>query len=116
MFESQDQSEKRVERAAFETDRLVVVGDVTLPPQGYQSRFSDSLNRDGLEFLPLTDLRDHLARRRPHRAARVHDALQAPHPRRLSGGLTAAAVGHREFTVLLDLGRNVSPVEREEDG
>jgi hypothetical protein len=50
-----DESGKRVERAAFETDRLLVVGDVTLPPEGYQSRFSDSLNRGELEFLPLTD-------------------------------------------------------------
>ena len=55
MFDDPDQSTRRVERAAFETDRLVVVGDVTLPPEGYQSRFSDSLNRDGLEFLSLTD-------------------------------------------------------------
>lgn len=55
MFEQEDHSGKRVERAAFETDRLLVVGDVTLPPEGYQSRFSDSLNRAGLEFLPLTD-------------------------------------------------------------
>ena len=30
-------------------------GDVTLPPEGYQSRFSDSLNRTELEFLPLTN-------------------------------------------------------------
>ena len=44
-----------MERAAFETDRLIIVGDVTLPPEGYQSRFSDSLNRTDLEFLPLTD-------------------------------------------------------------
>ncbi|HEY2052786.1 MAG TPA: hypothetical protein VGH14_02510 [Solirubrobacterales bacterium] len=55
MFEQQDESTKRVERAAFETDRQLVVGNVTLPPQGYQSRFSDLLNRDDLEFLPLTD-------------------------------------------------------------
>jgi hypothetical protein len=55
MSEAQDQNGKRVERAAFETDRLLVVGDVTLPPEGYQSRFSDSLNRGELEFLPLTD-------------------------------------------------------------
>lgn len=55
MFEQQDYSAKRVERAAFETDRLLVVGDVTLPPEGYQSRFSDSLNRTELEFVPLTD-------------------------------------------------------------
>ena len=55
MFEPKDQSPRRVERAAFETDRLLVVGDVTLPPQGYQSRFSDSLNQDDVQFLPLTD-------------------------------------------------------------
>jgi len=54
-FEQRDHGEKRVERAAFETDRLIIVGDVTLPPEGYQSRFSDSLNRTDLEFLPLTD-------------------------------------------------------------
>jgi hypothetical protein len=55
MFEQQDYSQRRTERAAFETDRLLVVGDVTLPPEGYQSRFSDSLNRAELEFLPLTN-------------------------------------------------------------
>jgi hypothetical protein len=53
----EDQSiERRVERAAFETDMQLVVGDVTLPPAGYQSRFSDSLNRDDLEFVPLTNV------------------------------------------------------------
>jgi hypothetical protein len=51
----QDSGAKRIERAVFETDRLLVVGDVTLPPEGYQSRFSDSLNRSELEFLPLTN-------------------------------------------------------------
>ena len=55
MFEQQDYSQRRTERAAFETDRLLIVGDVTLPPEGYQSRFSDSLNRAELEFLPLTN-------------------------------------------------------------
>lgn len=55
MFDAQDTSGKRIERAAFETDRLMVVGNVTLPPEGYQSRFSDAMNRDGLEFLSLTD-------------------------------------------------------------
>jgi hypothetical protein len=55
MADWQEQSAKRVERATFETDRLLVVGDVTLPPDGYQSRFSDSLNRTDLEFVPLTD-------------------------------------------------------------
>ncbi|HEX2392379.1 MAG TPA: hypothetical protein VHI77_05625 [Solirubrobacterales bacterium] len=52
----EDQIERRVERATFETDRQLVVGDVTLPPEGYQARFSDSLNRDDLEFISLTDV------------------------------------------------------------
>jgi hypothetical protein len=45
---------RRVERAVFETDRHLVAGDLTLPPAGYQSRFSDSLNRGEFEFVPLT--------------------------------------------------------------
>jgi hypothetical protein len=53
---SGDQIERRLERAIFETDRQIVVGDVTLPPAGYQSRFSDSLNRDDLDFIPLTNV------------------------------------------------------------
>jgi hypothetical protein len=51
-----DGDERRKERAVFETDRHVIAGDVTLPPEGYKSRFSDSLNRDGLEFIPLTNV------------------------------------------------------------
>ena len=47
---------RRVERAVFETDRLRVVGDLTLPHAGYQSRFSDSLNRGDFEFVPLTNV------------------------------------------------------------
>ena len=49
-----EQIERRTERAVFETDRQIVVGEVTLPPEGYQSRFSDSLNRGDLDFIPLT--------------------------------------------------------------
>ena len=37
-------------------ERQIVVGDVTLPPEGDQSRFSDSLNRPDLEFVPLTNV------------------------------------------------------------
>jgi hypothetical protein len=48
-------SRRRVERAVFETDRQLVEGDLTLPPTGYQSRFSDSLNRGEFEFVPLTN-------------------------------------------------------------
>jgi hypothetical protein len=52
----QDSVERRIERAVFETDRHLIVGDVTLHPAGYQSRFSDSLNRADLEFVPLTQV------------------------------------------------------------
>lgn len=48
---------RRVERAVFETDRQMIEGDLTLPPAGYQSRFSDSLNRGEFEFVPLTNAR-----------------------------------------------------------
>jgi uncharacterized protein DUF6812 len=47
---------RRVERAVFETDRQRVIGDLTLPHAGYQSRFSDSLNRGDFEFVPLTNV------------------------------------------------------------
>jgi hypothetical protein len=50
------QKDRRVERVLFETDRQRIVGDVTLPPEGYQSRFSDSLNRDGIDFIALTNV------------------------------------------------------------
>lgn len=49
------QVEQRKERAVFETERHLVVGDVTLPPEGYQSRFSDLLNRSDLGFISLTN-------------------------------------------------------------
>lgn len=52
----EEYSGQRVERAVFETDREIVVGDVTLPPQGYQSRFSDMLNRQEFDFLSLTNV------------------------------------------------------------
>lgn len=47
---------RRKERVRFETDRHIVVGDVTLPPDGYQSRFSDAVNRGDIAFIPLTDV------------------------------------------------------------
>ena len=56
MTDAGEQIERRVERAVFETDRQIVVGDVTLPPEGYQSRFSDALNRRDVDFLPLTNV------------------------------------------------------------
>ncbi len=56
-MEATDQVKGRVERVQLETDRHVVVGNVTLPPgEGYQSRFSDSLNRPNLTFIPLVEV------------------------------------------------------------
>ncbi len=49
------QKERRVERVQLETDRQRIVGDVTLPPEGYQSRFSDALNRPDVTFIPLVN-------------------------------------------------------------
>lgn len=49
-------SPRRRERVVFETDRHMVVGDVTLPPEGYQSRFSDAINRADVSFIPLIDV------------------------------------------------------------
>jgi hypothetical protein len=49
------QKERRVERVQLETDRQRIIGDVTLPPEGYQSRFSDSLNRPEVSFIPLVN-------------------------------------------------------------
>jgi hypothetical protein len=51
----QGHKERRIERIQFETDRHRIVGDVTLPPEGYQSRFSDSLNRVDVTFIPLVN-------------------------------------------------------------
>ena len=49
------QKDRRVERVLVETDRQRIVGDVTLPPEGYQSRFSDSLNRPDVTFIPVVN-------------------------------------------------------------
>ena len=50
------QKERRIERVQMETDRQRIVGDITLPPEGYQSRFSDSLNRVDITFIPLVNV------------------------------------------------------------
>lgn len=55
-MEGQAGASHRRERIVFETDRHVVVGDVTLPPEGYQGRFSDAINRDDVAFVPLVDV------------------------------------------------------------
>jgi hypothetical protein len=55
MNDSQPQADRRQERVLLETDRQRIIGLVTLPPEGYQSRFSDFLNRTDVMFLPLVD-------------------------------------------------------------
>jgi hypothetical protein len=55
-MEGQSGSPRRRERVIFETDRHLVVGQMTLPPEGYQSRFSDAINRADVAFIPLVDV------------------------------------------------------------
>jgi hypothetical protein len=47
--------DNRVERVILETPRHRIVGDLTLPREGYRSRLSDFLNRGDIDFVPLTD-------------------------------------------------------------
>jgi len=47
--------ETRTERIVLETDRHRIVGDVTLPREGYRSRLSDYLNRGDVDFIPLVN-------------------------------------------------------------
>jgi hypothetical protein len=48
-------AEIRRERVVLETERYTIVGSVTLPAEGFHSRLSDLLNREGVEFIPLVD-------------------------------------------------------------
>ena len=45
----------RRERVVLETERYTIVGDVTLPAEGFHGRLSDLLNREGVQFIPLID-------------------------------------------------------------
>jgi hypothetical protein len=47
--------EVKRERIVLETERYRIVGDVTLPAEGYRGRLSDLLNREGVEFIPLAN-------------------------------------------------------------
>ena len=48
-------AEIRRERVVLETERYTIVGYVTLPAEGFHSRLSDLLNREGVEFIPLVE-------------------------------------------------------------
>lgn len=46
--------ENRNLRVVLETDRHRIVGELTLPSEGYRSRLSDFLNQGDLAFVALT--------------------------------------------------------------
>ncbi len=48
--------DNRTERVVLETGRHRIVGDVTLPKEGYRSRLSDFLNRGDVDFIPLVNV------------------------------------------------------------
>ena len=48
--------ETRTERVVVETDRHRIVGDVTLPREGYRSRLSEYLNHGDLDFIPMVNV------------------------------------------------------------
>ena len=76
----------RVERIVLETDRHRIVGDLTLPRDGYRSRLSDYLNQGEIVFIPLTDAEITPDRRRRRAgAARVHRGRPRARPARLPG-------------------------------
>jgi hypothetical protein len=45
----------RTERIVLETPRHQIVGDLTLPKEGYRSRLSDYLNRGDVAFISLVN-------------------------------------------------------------
>jgi hypothetical protein len=76
--------ETRTERVVVETDRHRIVGDVTLPREGYRSRLSEYLNHGDVDFIPmvnveLTPLNGGSPEERPFMAvARSHVQLAFP--------------------------------------
>jgi hypothetical protein len=47
--------ETRVQRVVLETARHRIVGDLTLPTEGFRTRLSDVLNRQDTGFIPLVN-------------------------------------------------------------
>ena len=47
--------ETRTERVVLETERHRIVGDITLPREGYRSRLSDYLNQGDLDYIPVVN-------------------------------------------------------------
>jgi hypothetical protein len=49
----------RVQRVVLETPRFRIVGDITLPTEGFRTRLSDVLNRQDTGYIPLVDVELH---------------------------------------------------------
>ncbi len=47
--------ETRTERVVLQTPTHEIIGDLTLPREGYRSRLSDFLNRGDANFIPLVN-------------------------------------------------------------
>ena len=47
--------ETRTQRVVLETSHHRIVGDLTLPREGYRSRISDFLNQSDQDFVSLTN-------------------------------------------------------------
>jgi hypothetical protein len=48
-------AEIRRQRVVLETEHYRIVGEVTLPAEGYHGRLSDLLNREGVQFVPIVN-------------------------------------------------------------
>ncbi len=48
--------ETRTQRVVLETEQHRIIGDVTLPREGYLSRFSDFLNQSEVTFVAITNV------------------------------------------------------------
>jgi hypothetical protein len=46
----------RTQRVVLETTRFRLVGNVTLPTEGFRTRLSDVLNRQDTGYIPLVDV------------------------------------------------------------
>jgi hypothetical protein len=46
----------RIQRVVLETPRFRIVGDVTLPTEGFRTRLSDVLNKADTGFIPLVNV------------------------------------------------------------
>jgi hypothetical protein len=46
----------RIQRVVMETAKFRLVGDVTLPTEGFRTRLTDVLNRQDTGFIPLVNV------------------------------------------------------------